>query len=64
MYHLLYLMFQCDFDVMENLESLEKFEHLNTRDAPSSSCGLWAAAVAGDVTALLAGTAGPPERGW
>ena len=23
--HLLYLMFRCDFDVMENLKSLEKF---------------------------------------
>ena len=28
--HLLYLMFRCDFDVMENLESLEKFRDLNT----------------------------------
>ena len=28
--HLLYLMFRCDFDVMESLENLEKFEYLNT----------------------------------
>jgi len=27
---LLYLMFRCDFDVMESLESLEKFGELNT----------------------------------
>ena len=29
--HLLYLMFRCDFDVMENLENLEEFGDLNTR---------------------------------
>ena len=28
--HLLYLMFRCDFDVMENLESLEEFGDVNT----------------------------------
>ena len=28
--HLLYLMFRCDFDVMEDLESLEEFGNLNT----------------------------------
>ena len=33
MCHLLYLMFRCDFDVMENLESLEKFGDLNTPTA-------------------------------
>ena len=33
MSHLLYLMFRCDFDVMENLESLEEFGDLNTPQA-------------------------------
>ena len=28
--HLLYLIFRCDFDVMENLERVEKFWDLNT----------------------------------
>ena len=28
--HLLYLMFRCDFDVMESLENLEEFGDLNT----------------------------------
>ena len=28
--HLLYLMFRCDFDVMESLESLEELEEVNT----------------------------------
>ena len=30
MCHLLYLMFRCDFDVMESLESWEEFVYLNT----------------------------------
>ena len=30
MHHLLYLIFRCDFDVMENLESLEELGELNT----------------------------------
>ena len=28
--HLLYLMFRCDFDVMESLKNLEELEELNT----------------------------------
>ena len=30
MSHLLYLIFRCDFDVMKNLENLEKFGDLKT----------------------------------
>ena len=30
MSHLLYLIFRCDFDMMENLKSSEKFGDLNT----------------------------------
>ena len=28
--HLLYLMFRCDFDVMESLKNLEEFGEVNT----------------------------------
>jgi len=28
--HFLYLMFRCDFDVMENLKNLEEFGEVNT----------------------------------
>ena len=34
--HLLYLMFRCDFDVMESLESLDELRELNTTPADTS----------------------------
>ena len=36
--HLLYLMFRCDFNVMENLESLEEWEE--TKHSLAGSCGV------------------------
>ena len=41
MSHLLYLMFRCDFDVMENLKNLEEFgdaEEAETSEVDAAAC--------------------------
>ena len=41
--HLLYLMFRCDFDVIESLESLEKWEGSEHSPSPPSAAAVAAA---------------------
>ena len=53
----IYLMFQCDFDVMENLENLEESRELNTALAlsvdRSATMVLWVCSVGEKVWILI-----------
>ena len=75
MRHLLYLMFRCDVDVMENLEWGEFFWELNTAQqailtasnlhlACLLPCGLWGAPSLAAAAAAATASTGPDQTLW